>query len=86
MINRRQLGITLFAIGAIFFGCGVWLSIYFARVRPVEPNLSIGFTHQLGNHGKFVYLTSGEYWLHHGCFIVAAVLLVLAVSLDRARR
>jgi hypothetical protein len=86
LINKRQVSITLFVIGAILFGCGGSLGMYFAKVRPVEPSLSSGFTHPLADHGKFVYLTSGESWLHDGCFIAAAFFLILAAVIGRARR
>jgi hypothetical protein len=85
-INRKQLSITLFVIGAIFFGCAVELSIYFSKVRPTVPNPSNGFTHPLANHGTVVYLTSGEYWLHLGCLFGGLPLLILGVWLGRPRR
>jgi hypothetical protein len=86
LINRKQLSITLFIIGALFFGCAIELSIYFSRVRPTVPNPNNGFTHPLANHGKVVYLTNREYWLHHGFLFGGLPLIVLGVWLGRPRR
>jgi hypothetical protein len=61
---------VLYLIGVVSFGSGVVLALHFAHTRPVTPNAATGQTYEIGYHGTFVYLPSGEYWLRNGFFLV----------------
>jgi hypothetical protein len=79
----RVVAVLLAVVAGVLFVLG--LSFYF-RGFPSTPDVGTGRIFPLNNHGRITYLTHGEWLTQRAAPVLAWILFVLGVYLNKAVR
>jgi hypothetical protein len=72
------------SLGSFLAAWGLWT--HFAYTRPITPNALDGRVYSLDTHGWRVYLNAAEHFGLELLFVLALVLFVIAVVIDRLKK